>query len=210
MVKNSKNYKNFHLDNFNVAIGIKENRIILVVIVILVIILVFRKIFGSILERIIVFTIIFLLFLIISKNLIVTIISSCIIFLLINLMMKYRDTVENFEDLKDVVDNKEAIFDVNVFDTDDMKNASNNIKNFVKKMNGGIELKDDDTKETSPLNKDLSKYKSDNNMNPLKKAQLETFQLIDTVNALKDTITTLAPVLSEGKKLMDVFQSMKI
>ena len=211
MAKNtSKLYKNFHLNNFNVDIGLKENRIILIVIVLLVIILVFRKVFGSILERIIVFSIIFLLFLIISKNLIITLISSCIIFLLINLLMRYRDTVENFEDLKEEID-KEPNFDLNVFNKADVKDAAKNIEEFVKKMNGGIELKPEDTVETPILNKDLTKHKNDEeNNHPLKQAQKETFELINTVNALKDTITTLTPVLQEGKKLMDIFQTIKI
>ena len=32
----------------------------------------------------------------------------------------------------------------------------------------------------------------------------------NAVNALKDTITTLAPVLEEGKKLMNMFENIKI
>ena len=77
-------------------------------------------------------------------------------------------------------------------------------------MNGGIELKEDDLKENNILKIDTKKYSDDDIPNPLKQAQKETYQLIDTVNTLKNTITTLAPVLSEGRKLIDIFQNLKI
>jgi hypothetical protein len=38
----------------------------------------------------------------------------------------------------------------------------------------------------------------------------ETYELMNTVNALKDTISTLAPVLQEGKKIMSMFENLKI
>ena len=44
----------------------------------------------------------------------------------------------------------------------------------------------------------------------LKQAQKEAYELIDTVNALKDTVNTLAPVLQEGKKLMGIFENLKL
>ena len=67
-----------------------------------------------------------------------------------------------------------------------------------------------DLKETDKLGIDTDKYSDDKKPNALKQAQKEAYQLIDTVNALKDTVNTLAPVLSEGKKLMDIFQNLKI
>ena len=98
----------------------------------------------------------------------------------------------------------------NIFNTDDMKKSKNNIQDLLKQVNGGIELNDSDTKETEVLGIETHKYSDDKKPNPSKDAQKETYELINTVGALKDTITSLAPVLQEGKKLMDLFQSLKI
>jgi len=205
--------KNSSLDNFNIKLENKEIRILLTIVIILVIILLFRKQFSTIIERILVFGIIFLLFIIITKNLIVTFIGTCLIFLLVNLIIKYRNTIENFEDLKinpsTIVD--EPSFDKNIFESDEFKKSSDGIQELLKKINGGIELKDDDLKETTkPLNLDVKKYSDDKKPNALKDAQKETYELINTVNALKDTISTLAPVLQEGEKLMNIFESLKL
>jgi predicted membrane protein len=205
---NIQNVQN--IDQFNLDLENTQIRILLTVVIILVIILLFRKSFSNILERVIVFTILFLLFLIITKNLIVTIIGSCIIFLLVNLIIKYRNTIENFEDSKKDDMDKAPNFDMNVFNTDEIKKSSAGIQDLLKKINGGIELKDDDIKETDKLNIDTKKYDDDKKPNALKDAQKETYELINTVNALKDTITTLAPVLQEGKKLMNIFENLKL
>lgn len=198
---------NNNIDYFNLQFNSNEIRIILIIVIILVIILLFRKKFHSLIERLIVFTIIFLLFLIISKNLIITFIGTCIIFLLVNLIMKYRDTIENFES----VANTEPPFDMSIFDKGDVKASGDNIQELLKKINGGIELKDNDTKEIDTIKDiNLTKHNDDKKPNALKDAQKETYELINTVNALKDTITTLAPVLQEGKKLMNIFENLKI
>ena len=168
----------------------------------------------SLLEKFLVFIILFLIFLIISKNLLISFIGSIITFLLINLLMNYKNTIENFQDT--VLDEEQNInsnlpdFSKNIFSQPDVLKASENIQNLLKTVNGGIELKEDDLKETVPLNVSLEKYSNDNKPNALKQAQIETYQLIDTVSALKDTITTLSPVLEEGKKLMSMFESFKI
>jgi hypothetical protein len=239
------------LDYFQIELKNEEIKVLLTIVIILVIILLFRKKFSNIIERIIVFTIIFLLFIIITKNLVVTFIGTSIIFLLVNLIIKYRNTIENFQDLtslkdlaglkdlaslkdlaglkdldglkdliglKDLTDLKihpdtissEPSFDKNIFETDSFKKSSNGIQELLKKVNGGIELKDDDIKDSGILNIDLTKYSDDKKPNALKDAQKETYELINTVNALKDTISTLAPVLQEGKKLMNIFENLKL
>ena len=165
MRKIFSNLKN--LDNFNLKLNDKEIRFILTLIIIFVIILLFRKKFNYIFERFIVFTILFLLFLVITKNLIVTFIGSSIIFLLVNLIIGYRDTldnivyksntVENFEDLDKTNDNtissptltnnkdiKEDEYDKKIFERDDFKKASGGIQDLLKQINGGIELKESD------------------------------------------------------------------
>jgi predicted membrane protein len=199
-----------NLDYFNLTIGVNETRILITIIIILIIILLFRKKFSITLEKIIVFSILFLLFLILTKNIVVTLISASIIFLLVNLIMKYRYTIEKFESIKNL-EKEEPFIDLNnMFANDEVKKSSENIQDLLKKINGGIELKDDDKVETGEIKIDVQKYSDDKKPNALKDSQKEAYELINTVSALKDTITTLAPVLSEGRKIMDLFQSLKI
>ena len=203
---NIKNNMKNSIDNFNIEISSNQLRTLVTIVIILVIILLFRKNFHKTIEKAIVFTILFLLFLVISKNIIVTFIATCIVFLLVNLIINYRNTIEKFED----INKSEPTFDTNIFNTDDFKKSANGIQDLLKKVNGGIALKDDDLKETGTIGIDTKKYSDDEKPNPLKKAQKEAYELIDTVNALKDTVNTLAPVLLEGKKLMGIFQSLQI
>jgi predicted membrane protein len=196
MKKNSK-------INFNVELNTKQTRIILIIIVILLVILLFRRSLVNIVEKFIVFTVIFLLILLISKNLIITFIASCIIFLFFNLIMNYKKTVENFQDLDK--ESKESN------ESQEINKSKENIQELLKKINGGIKLEESDLKETdTPLNIDLEKYSDDNKPNALKLAQKETYELINTVNALKDTLTTLSPVLKEGKKIMQMFNDISL
>ena len=203
---NINNTKNNGIDSFNIQFSSNQLRILLVIVIILVIILLFRKNFHKTIEKTIVFTILFLLFLVISKNIIVTFIATCIVFLLVNLIINYRNTIEKFED----INKAEPTFDTNIFSTEEFKKSADGIQDLLKKVNGGIPLKDDDLKETGAIGIDTKKYSDDEKPNPLKKAQKEAYELIDTVNALKDTVSTLAPVLAEGKKLMGIFQSLQI
>jgi hypothetical protein len=197
--------KSSDLSYFDIKLSTVQSRIILVIIVLLILILLFRKAFYPMIEKLIIFSILFLLLLTISKNILITLIASSLIFLLINLIMGYKDTLEKFQNL-----DTEPAFDTNVFNKDEVKKSADGIQDLLKKINGGIELKDDDTKESDPLNVDVQKLSDDTKPNALKEAQKETYALIDTVNALKDTITTLAPVLKEGKKLMTMFQDFKM
>jgi predicted membrane protein len=199
-----------NLDYFNLNIGINETRILLTIVIILIIILLFRKKFNITLEKIIVFSILFLLFLIITKNIVVTLISASIIFLLINLIMKYRYTIEKFESIKNL-EKDEPVLDLNnIFANDSVKKSGENIQELLKQINGGIELKDTDIVETGEIKVNADKYSDDKKPNALRDSQKEAYELINTVSALKDTITTLAPVLAEGRKIMDLFQSLKI
>ena len=92
----------------------------------------------------------------------------------------------------------------------DVKKAANGLQELLKKLNGGIELKKDDLNETKPLGIDTTQFKDERKNNALQKAQQETYQLIDSVSALKDTITTLSPVLSQGKEIMSLFENLKL
>ena len=173
-------------------------------------------------EIICVFLIIFLIFIITLNRktprfLEFSFMSALIIVLLIYLILHYRQKIENFDNEKPKEEPEKSKeepekpkIDLNLFNSKNFKDSSNNIKEFVKTINGGIKLNDDDLKESEPLKIDVSKYSDDNIPNPLKQAQKETHELINTVNALKDTLTTLAPVLSEGKKLMNMFENLKV
>jgi hypothetical protein len=219
VIKNNKDY-------FNIELKTNHTRLLLTILVILVIILLFRRNIHTILEKLIIFSILFVLLLILTKNLIVTLFGSLVIFSLINLNMEYKKTIENFEDLNELsnvaskssqpTDSKidlsvEPPVDFGIFNNETVKKSSEGIQDLLKKINGGIELKDEDIKETKDkLNVDSTKYSDDKKPNALKVAQKEAYELIDTVNALKDTISTLSPVLMEGKKLMSLFETLKI
>lgn len=209
MVKAIKNCNIIDINKYNIKISKEHNRYLLALVILLLIILIFIKKYDNIKTKICVFMIIFILTIIISKNFIISVIISIIVFLLINLLINYKTNLENFQNVKEIADN-EPSFDKNIFNTDEFKKSTDGIKDLLKKVNGGIELKDDDLKETEKLGIDTDKYSDDKKPNVLKQAQKEAYELIDTVNALKDTVNTLAPVLSEGRKLMDIFQSLKL
>lgn len=216
------------LDKFNIKFTKKQLIIISMGILILVLILAFRKLINFILQKIVVFLILFLLLLALTKNILITIVGSLLIFLLINLIFTYNKTIESFEDIKekekekeiekkedeikkykDVLENQPG-FIKNIFEDEKVKTSAKGIQDLLGKLNGGIKLKEDDLIETKSLGVDSSKYADDKTPTPLKIAQKEAFELIDTVNALNDTITTLSPVLQEGKKLMDMFQNISL
>ena len=92
----------------------------------------------------------------------------------------------------------------------DVKNAAEGIQGLLQKLNGGIEIKKSDLQETKPLNIDTATYKNEKKNNSLQKAQKETYELINSVSALKDTLTTLSPVLSQGKEIMGLFENLKL
>lgn len=215
MVKCVQCYNIIDMDKYNIKLTKQNNRYLLGLVILLLLILLFIKNYNNIQSRILVFMTIFIMTVIISKNLLISILITLIIFLLINLLINYKSTLEKFQNEKDEKDIKEVasnepLFDKNIFDTDIFKKSTANIQDLLKTVNGGIELKDDDLKETGKLNIDTNKYSDDKKPNVLKQAQKEAYELIDTVNALKDTVNTLAPVLSEGKKLMDIFQNLKL
>jgi hypothetical protein len=85
------------------------------------------------------------------------------------------------------------------------------IEKYTDRLKGKIELKDDDTTENDPVGIDTSQMMHDEiKPDPLKKAQKETYELIDTIGILKETVQSLNPVLSEGKKVMDLFKGLNM
>jgi hypothetical protein len=93
------------------------------------------------------------------------------------------------------------------------KNAINSdkLEKYTEKLKGKIELKEDDTTENEPIGVDTTEMLHDEiKPDPLKKAQKETYELIDTIGILKETVQSLNPVLSEGKKVMDLFKGLNM
>ena len=82
--------------------------------------------------------------------------------------------------------------------TDDDLVEKNNIKDYDFKKSRVSKDEDENTK-----NKDVDEYTP-------REAQKETFQLINTVKQLKDTVTELAPILKEGKTILSSLGALKI
>jgi hypothetical protein len=128
---------------------------------------------------------------------------------------KESDTKDkNKESLKNLLLSNDApLIDLSLFNTDKVKSSASNLQKVASQLAGKIELKESDTVETDKLglnDKKIEKYSNNDIPSPLQQAQKETYELINTVAALKDTLTTMTPVLTEGRKLMDMFQNFKL
>jgi prepilin signal peptidase PulO-like enzyme (type II secretory pathway) len=235
-----KTKKGLDMTKFNMQFKTNSLLIIVLMITIFVLLILFKnKLKINIYtEKVLVFFILYLLCLIISKNMVYSLIGAILLFLVINLMINNKNFVENFEneddnnddENKESFDNgddddedknkekeefsnddtKEFINELEAIMTPESKKASNNIKDLLKQANGGIKLTDDDVKESKALGINTDELSNDKKPNALRDAQKETYELINTVNTLKDTLMTLSPVLSEGKKLMNMFESVKL
>jgi hypothetical protein len=233
-----KTKKSLDMTKFNMQFKTNSLLIIVLMITIFVLLILFKnKLKLNIYtEKVLVFFILYLLCLIISKNMVYSLIGAILLFLVINLMINNKNFVEKFEneDDNDDDENKESFENDNDDDNDkekeefsnddtkefineleaimtpESKKASNNIKDLLKQANGGIKLTDDDVKESKALGINTDELSNDKKPNALRDAQKETYELINTVNTLKDTLMTLSPVLSEGKKLMNMFESVKL
>jgi hypothetical protein len=225
MVRNKK----LSFDETQLNIKIPRNNLIIIVLLICVFVLLLlfkRKININIyVEKSLLLLTLFLVLLIITKNILYSLIGCLLLFLVLNLMVNNTNFIEKFnnehfdnkedkEEKKDEdIESFESLDIVNELDkimTPESKEASKNIKELLMKANGGIKLSNEDTKESKPLGIDTSIFTNDKKPNALRDAQKETYELIDTVNTLKDTLLTLNPVLTEGKKLMNMFESIKI
>ena len=211
-------FKISNLNNFEIIFKKDQQRIILAIIIILVIILLFRKNLYYLIEQITVIAIIFLLFLVVTKNLVVSIIASIFVFLLINMTINYTNKMEQFQN--PIIPNKESDEGASTggastggastggAPTGGAATAlsAQNIKELI----SGLSKKPLSIEDTKPTNDNkpnlglpLPKYSDDIKPTPFRKAQEETYQLIDTIK-------TFGPVLSEGKKIMSLFENMKI
>jgi hypothetical protein len=197
----------------------------------------FENLNNLFIERFLLFFILLFLLLILTRNTIYAFIGTIILFFLFNLLIMYSNkidkinlqnklniesfdnqTSENDESKKKDISHEDLKSHLDKIDTNiesyqndkDVKVAAAGLQELLKKLNGGIELKKEDLNETKPLGVDTTQFKDEKKNNALQKAQQETYQLIDSVSALKDTITTLSPVLSQGKEIMGLFENLKL
>ena len=224
-----KTKKSLDMSKFNMQFKTNSLLVIVLIISIFVLLILFKNKLNINIytEKVLVFFILYLLCLIISKNMVYSLVGSILLFLIINLMINNKNFVENFENQVDDDDNdndekdkekeefsndntKEFMDELEAIMTPESKKASENIKDLLKQANGGIKLTDDDVKESKALGINTDELSNDKKPNALRDAQKETYELINTVNTLKDTLMTLSPVLSEGKKLMNMFESVKL
>ncbi len=126
---------------------------------------------------------------------------------------KIKEVIQNLGNIPDMnsLMSSQPAIGANILSNPEFKKSAEGIQDFLKQVNGGIELKDEDLEETKDkLNINVSSYADDKKSNHLKAAQKEAYELINTVKALQDTIGTLSPVLQEGKKLMGLFENLKL
>jgi hypothetical protein len=84
------------------------------------------------------------------------------------------------------------------------------LESYTERLSSGkIETMVGDLKDNGPVGVDVNALKNGPE-SPLTRAQKETYALIDTIGILKETVATLNPVLSEGKKMMDMFKGLQI
>ncbi len=218
----TKKNKELLKNNFNSKVKNGIDIILILIIILCVMILLFRNMLNIIFEKIILFVLLYSLLYFVTKNLLYSLIGSIVLFLLLNLMIRQKNYIESFKsessEEEETIDNnkkyKEKLDSVDEqiekYKNDPkIKKSAENIQEFLKKLNGNIELKGTDVEESKPLNVNTEEYSDDKKFNALRAAQKETYALIDSVSALKDTVTTLQPVLNQGKELMDLFHNFK-
>ncbi len=213
-----------------------ENRNYLTAFIILLVLLriFYINIFSitqHILNVVLIFSILFMILKNIKNALKYTVGIIVVYLILVYYVMHNNNGFENFEneseeneekkdkdsDGKDGKDGLRAELDalIKKFESEHKSGKSNidssKLEKYTEKLKGGIELKDDDTTENEPVGIDTSEMMHDEiKPDPLKKAQKETYELIDTIGILKETVQSLNPVLSEGKKVMDLFKGLNM
>jgi hypothetical protein len=181
------------------------------IIIIILFVLLFRRQYSVHIERVLLFSLLFCLLYVLTKDWIYSLLGAILLFLLFNMMMRQQYQMENFDNKKgnDFLQKmKEKMSDYEK--NPDVQKASEGIQDLMKKLDGGIELKDSDMKETEKMDVPTEEYEDDKKSYPLQKAQKEMYELVGTIDTLKNSIETLAPVLSQGKELMNMFENFKL
>ncbi len=226
--KTSNLFKSFEEISFGSVKLDKDLKMGLVVIILLLIFgLLIKNIISEIIQKVFTFFIIFVISILLTKNAVISLIISIILYMIVQSIMNSSFKMEKFKNEKDEEDEKtnKNIDDQPItqkemgdldsatkgLEIDDISKATQGLEKLGKMLNGKIELKEEDKEETKPLNIDFrnTKYAEEKDT-PLSKAQKETYELLNTVKGLEDTIKTLSPVLKEGKRIMDLYQSLNM
>jgi len=230
-----KNNTIIDMNKYNMNLSDVHKSILYGLIIFLLIVLLFRNKYNILVEKTLLFILLFLLILNITKNILVTLITSILLFLIFNLFInlnqkKYsQNQIESFdnkekikkklenkkEELKNKLDSSKLLENItekmkNLEGNDNMEKAAQGLQDLLKQLDGGIEIKKSDKEETAKLNVNPDDYKDEDKPDPMKKAQQETYELINMVDSLKTTMESLSPVLSQGKEIMNMFENFKL
>ena len=200
----------------------------ILLIILLIIVLLFKKFFSFTIESILVFILLYLIIYIVTNKGSNALIGTSLIFIILfsmnYLYYKKNNVYENFDDKENFINlfkehqdfkeipekTSEKSPDKEPHDQEpDDQDPTKIMDKLADKLNGGIKFNPEDLNKTKPLNHDFAKNK-DENKDPRAKSQKELYELVDTIKTLQETITTLGPVLSEGRKIMDMFENFKI
>lgn len=231
--------KNIDICKYNIKLTNNNKNSLYVLTIFCVIALLFRNKFNINVERVLLFILLLSLLLVISKNWVISLIGSVILFLLFNLLLNIQvrkslyvekfnnsDKEDKKEEVKNKIEEKKEELKKKIDSSDflneltakmqdysnnkDIKAAANGLNGLLNQLDGGIPIKSSDKKETKQLDVSTEEYENEEKFDPMKRAQKETYELINMVDALKNTMETLAPVLSQGKEIMNMFESFKM
>jgi ABC-type multidrug transport system fused ATPase/permease subunit len=233
-----KNNRLIDMNKYNMNLSDVHKLILYGLIIFLMIVLLFKNKYNILVEKTLLFIVLFLLILSITKNIVVTLVTSIILFLILNLFINFNQkkynqnqNIESFdnsttekiknkleskkEELKNKLDSSKLLEDFtekmkNLEGNDNMEKAAQGLQDLLKQLDGGIEIKKSDKEETTTLNVNPDDYKDEDKPDAMRKAQKETYELINMVDSLKTTMESLAPVLSQGKEIMNMFENFKL
>ena len=219
--------KNIDICKYNIKLTNNNKNSLYILTIFCVIALLFRNKFNINVERVLLFILLLSLLLVISKNWVIN--------LLLNTQIRRSLYVEKFnnsdkedkkeevknkieekkEELKKKIDSSDFLNELTTKMQDysnnkDIKAAANGLNGLLNQLDGGIPIKSSDKKETKQLDVSTEEYENEEKFDPMKRAQKETYELINMVDALKNTMETLAPVLSQGKEIMNMFENFKM
>ena len=89
----------------------------------------------------------------------------------------------------------------------DTTSSQEQIDEFVNLFDGGVQMKNEDKKDSNPLGVNTKKYTIDKKSGN-RKIQEETYQLINGLNQLQNSIKGLSPLLTEANKVMTMFDGV--
>ena len=141
---------------------------------------------------------------------------------------KSKESSKNDDDDTTKKSNNNQIDLVNNLNLNNVKgNLNSNLENMIKTLSGDsnpIKLSDNDNNEKNDLddnyesvlkgavkaehNPSSIENKNSSELSPFQ-AQKETFELINTVQQLSETVKTLGPVLQQGRQVLDLYKHFK-